>query len=174
MHSIAATQPDTNEYATYYGKYISLVPVGDVVETLRRQLDETLSLLLSLNEDQAASRYAPDKWSIKEVVGHIIDTERIFAHRAFRFARNDQQPLPGFEQDGYVAAAAFDNRRLSDLAAEFEHLRRANLYLFSSLDEAAWLRRGVASETEVSVRALAYIMAGHEAHHMQIVRERYL
>ena len=174
MPSLTATPPDSNEYAPYYGKYLALVPAGDVVETLSRQLDETLSLLRGLSEDQAASRYAPGKWSIKEVVGHILDTERIFAHRAFRFARNDQQPLPGFEQDDYVAAAAFGNRRLSDLTTEFEHLRRANLCLFASLDETAWLRRGVASDNEVSVRALAYIMAGHEAHHMQIVRERYL
>jgi uncharacterized damage-inducible protein DinB len=174
MPTLTATQPDSNEYAPYYGKYLALVPAGDVVETLSRQLDETLSLLRGLSEDQAASRYAPGKWSIKEVVGHVLDTERIFGHRAFRFARNDQQPLPGFEQDGYVATAAFGNRRLSDLADEFEHLRRANLCLFASLDETAWLRRGVASDNEVSVRALAFIMAGHEAHHMQIVRERYL
>ena len=174
MTGITITQPDSNEYAPYYGKYISLVPAGDVVETLSRLLDDTLSLLRGLSEEQAASRYAPDKWSIKEVVGHVLDTERIFGHRAFRFARNDQQPLPGFEQNGYVLAADFGNRRLSDLAAEFEHLRRANLFLFKSLDETAWLRRGVASGNEVSVRALAYIMAGHEMHHMQIVRERYL
>jgi len=174
MSSVAATQPDANEYAPYYGKYISLVPAGDVVATLGRQLDETLSLLRGLSEEQAESRYEPGKWSIKEVVGHVLDTERIFGHRAFRFARNDQQPLPGFEQDGYVLAANFSHRQLGDLAAEFEHLRRANLYLLGSLDEAAWLRRGVASDNEVSVRALAYIMAGHEAHHMRIVRERYL
>ena len=174
MHSVTATQPDANEYAPYYGKYISLVPAGDVVATLSRQLDETLSLLRGLSEEQADSRYAPGKWSIKEVVGHVLDAERIFGHRAFRFARNDQQPLPGFEQDGYVLAANFSHRRLNELAAEFEHLRRANLYLLGSLDEEAWLRRGVASDNEVSVRALAYIMAGHEAHHMRIVRERYL
>lgn len=172
--SITATQPDANEYAPYYGKYISLVPMGDVVATLRRQLEDTLSLLRGLSEDQADSRYAPGKWSIKEVVGHILDTERIFGHRAFRFARNDQQPLPGFEQDDYVRAADFSRRPLSDLIAEFEHVRRANLYLFGSLDEAAWLRRGTASDNEVSVRALAYIMAGHEQHHMRIIRERYL
>jgi uncharacterized damage-inducible protein DinB len=174
MPSVTATQPDANEYAQYYGKYISLVPAGDVVATLSRQLDDTLSLLRGLSEEQAESRYAPGKWSIKEVVGHMLDTERIFGHRAFRFARGDQQPLPGFEQDPYVVAADFGHRPLNELAAEFEHLRRANLYLLGSLDEEAWLRRGVASDNEVSVRALAYIMAGHEAHHMRIVRERYL
>jgi uncharacterized damage-inducible protein DinB len=172
--NVTATPPDANEYASYYGKYVELVPAGDVVATLSRQLDDTLSLLRGLSEAQADSRYAPGKWSIKEVVGHILDTERIFGHRAFRFARNDQTPLPGFEQDGYVLAAAFDRRRLPDLAEEFEHVRRGNLYLFRHLDEEAWLRRGTASDNEVSVRALAHIMAGHEAHHMQIVRTRYL
>jgi uncharacterized damage-inducible protein DinB len=171
---VNATRPDANEYAPYYGKYISLVPEGDVVVTLSRQLDETLALLRGLSVAQADARYAPDKWSIKEVVGHIIDTERIFGHRVFRFARNDQTPLPGFEQDDYVRAADFSNRQLDDLAAEFEHVRRANLYLLRSLDDAAWLRRGVASSNEVSVRALAYIIAGHERHHMHIVRTRYL
>lgn len=174
MTSVTATQPGANEYAPYYERYISLVPAGDVVATLSRQLDDTLTLLRGLSEERADSRYAPGKWSIKELVGHVIDAERIFGHRAFRFARNDLQPLPGFEQDGYVAAADFGRRRLNELAAEFEHLRRANLYLFGSLDETAWLRRGTASDSEVSVRALAYIMAGHEAHHMRILRERYL
>ena len=174
MPNLAATQPQTNEYAPYYEKYVSLVPEGDVVTTLSRQLDDTLSFLRGLTEAQGNSRYAPGKWSIKELVGHIIDTERIVAHRAFRFARNDQTPLPGFEQDDYVRVGNFDNRRLSDLADEFEQVRRATLSLLRSLDDDAWLRRGAANETEVSVRALAYILAGHETHHMQIVRERYL
>ena len=174
MSSLAATQPQINEYAPYYQKYIALVPAGDVVATLSRQLEDTLSLLRGLTEAQGDSRYAPGKWSIKELVGHIIDGERIFAHRAFRFARNDQTSLPGFEQDDYVRAGNFDNRRLSDLADEFEQVRRATLCLLRSLDDEAWLRRGKANDTEVSVRALAYILAGHETHHMQIVRERYL
>jgi hypothetical protein len=174
MSSSAATQPQTNEYAPYYQKYIALVPAGDVVATLSRQLEDTLSLLRGLTEAQGNLRYAPGKWSIKELVGHIMDGERVFAHRAFRFARNDQTPLPGFEQDDYVREGNFDNRRLSDLADEFEQVRRATLFLFRSLDDEAWLRRGAANETEVSVRAIAYIIAGHETHHMQIVRERYL
>jgi uncharacterized damage-inducible protein DinB len=174
MPDIAATQPGANEYAPYYGKYISLVPEGDVVATLSRQLDDTVALLRGLTEEQAESRYAPDKWSVKEVVGHIIDTERIFGHRAFRFARNDQTPLPGYEQDDYVRAGEFSKRSLADLVQEFEHVRRANLYLLRSLNETAWLRRGTASENEVSVRALAYILAGHESHHVEIIRTRYL
>lgn len=174
MNTPAMTQPDANEYAPYYEKYTSLVPEGDVVATLTSQFADTLSFLRSLSEEQAASRYAPDKWSIKEVVGHMLDTERIFGHRAFRFARKDQTALPGFEQDDYVRAGNFDNRSLSDLAEEFELVRRANLCLLRSLDEEAWLRRGIASDNEVSVRALAYILAGHETHHLNVIRERYL
>ncbi|HVG32423.1 MAG TPA: DinB family protein [Pyrinomonadaceae bacterium] len=174
MQSVTATQPEANEYAPYYGKYIVLVPEGDVVSTLGRQLEDTLALLNGLSEDQGDSRYEPGKWSIKELVGHVIDGERIFGHRAFRFARGEEQPLPGFEQDDYVRAAEFGNRQLKDLIEEFELVRRENLCLFRSLDESAWLRRGTASDALVSVRALAYIMAGHVTHHMNILRTRYL
>jgi uncharacterized damage-inducible protein DinB len=174
MSSAAATQPQTTEYNPYYGKYLSLVPEGDVVATLSRQIEDTLAFLRGLSEEQADSRYAPDKWSIKEVVGHVLDSERIFGHRLLRFARNDQTALPGYEQDDYVRAGNFGKRSLSDLADEFEHVRRANLLLLRSLDDEAWLRRGVANDSEVSVRALAYILAGHETHHMQIIREKYL
>ena len=174
MTSVTTTQPDATEYAPYYGKYMALVSEGDVVATLQSQLEKTLSFLRGLSEEQAATRYAPDKWSIKEVVGHMIDSEKIFGYRALRFARNDQTALPGYEQDDYVHAGNFDARPLSDLADEFELLRRANLCLFRSLDEAAWLRRGTANDDGVSVRALAYIIAGHETHHLQIIRERYL
>jgi len=168
------TPPEANEYAPFYARYVSLVPNGDILLTLEGQLSETLKLLRGITESQADSRYAPGKWSIKEVVGHITDTERIFAYRALRFARNDQTPLPGFEQDDYVRYAAFDKYRLSDLTREFELVRQANLLLFRNLDEAAWHRRGTASEREISVRALAYIIAGHELHHVGILKERYL
>jgi hypothetical protein len=174
MLNTSAMRPDAGEYAPYYEKYISLVPAGDVVETLSGQLDETLTLLRGLSEAQGHSRYAPDKWSVKEVVGHVIDTERIFSYRALRFARNDQTPLSGYEQNDYVSAANFDRRPLSDIAAEFEHVRRATLALLRALDEEAWRRRGVANDNEVSVRALAYILAGHVTHHVQIIRTRYL
>lgn len=174
MSSAAATQPQTTEYNSYYGKYLSLVPEGDVVATLSSQLDRTLSFLRGLSEEQADSRYAPDKWSVKEVVGHMIDSERIFGYRALRFARNDQTPLPGYEQDDYVRAGNFGSRSMRDLADEFEQVRRANLSLFRPLDDEAWLRLGTANDAEVSVRALAYILAGHETHHMQIIREKYL
>ena len=167
-------KPDATEYNPYYGKYISLVADSDIIALLSQQLDETLALLGSIPESLAGFRYAPDKWSIKELIGHVIDTERIFAYRALRFARNDQTPIEGFEQDNYVRSASFDDSTLAELASEFAHVRRANLFLFKHLDEEAWKRRGTASDNEVSVRALAYIIAGHELHHMEILRSRYL
>jgi len=174
MQTAAATQPQPTEYAPYYGKYTALVPEGDIISTLTGQLDATLSTLRGLSEEQGDFAYAPGKWSIKEVVGHIMDTERMFGHRAFRFARADATPLPGYEQDDYVRAGNFGKRSLKDITDELELVRRATIHLLRSLDEEAWLRRGVANDNEVSVRALAYILAGHETHHMNIIRERYL
>lgn len=169
----ALNRPGSDEYAPYYEKYVSLVPEGDVITTLKRQLDSTLALIRGLNESQGANRYAPDKWSIKELLGHIIDTERIFGYRALRFARNDKTPLPGYEQDDYVRNANFDGRQLSDLANEFEGVRRSNIELFKSFTEDAWSRCGTANDYEVTVLALAHIIAGHEAHHVGILRTRY-
>src|SRR5690348_12619159 len=134
----ALARPSSREYAPYYEKYIALVPEGDIVTSLERQLDTTLTLLRGIGEAEASRRYAPDKWSIKEVVGHLIDSERVFAYRALRIARNDQTPLSGFEQDDYVRAANFDTRQLTDLAEEFEHVRRANVHLLKALNEEAW------------------------------------
>ncbi|MDQ3585481.1 MAG: DinB family protein [Acidobacteriota bacterium] len=167
-------RPDAAEYPSYYSGYISLVPEGQIVETLSRQLDATLSLLRGISDVQSGSRYAPGKWSVKELVGHIIDSERVFAYRALSFARGDQTPLPGFEQDDYVKGGNSDECLLRDLAEEFEHVRRANLLLFRQLKGDAWLRRGVANNGEISVRALAYIIAGHELHHLNILRTKYL
>jgi hypothetical protein len=174
MSKTAFARPAQNEYAEYYEKYTSKVPDGNIVEILENQIASTVNLLRGLSEEKALYRYAPDKWSIKEVLGHIIDAERIFAYRALRIARNDQTPLPGFEQDGYVPAGNFDARTLADLLDEFECVRRSTLYLFRNLSDEAWSRRGTASENEVSVRALAYITAGHELHHLSVVKEKYL
>jgi hypothetical protein len=168
------TRPDSTEYAPYYGKYISLVPDGDIVVTLGKQIEGSLGLLRGLSETQGGLRYAPGKWSIKEVVGHLIDAERIFSYRALRFARKDQTPLAGFEENSYVEHANFDSRKLADLVEEFECVRRSSLHFFKNLDGDSWLRRGIASDNEVSVRALAYITAGHELHHVEILRARYL
>jgi uncharacterized damage-inducible protein DinB len=174
MENIADTRPRADEYATYYSKYITLVPEGNVIDTLSQQLESTLSVLRNITEEKANSRYAEGKWSIKELVGHLADGERIFGYRLLRFARNDKTPLPGFEQDDYVANAGFDKCRLSDLVEELEHVRKANLSLLRNLDAEAWQRSGDASGQAVSVRALAYIIAGHETHHMEILRTRYL
>ena len=174
MINEAIGRPDTTEYLSYYDKYISMVPDDDILAVLESQMEDTAGFLGTIPESQASFRYAPDKWSIKELVGHVIDGERVFAYRALRFARNDKTPLPGFEQDDYVRNGAFDNCRLSDLAAELKSVRQATLFLFKHLDEDAWKRRGVANDDEVSVRALAYIIAGHELHHREILRTRYL
>jgi hypothetical protein len=172
--AVAMTHPPSSEYAPYYERYTSLVPQGDIVTILTKQLEETIPLLRGINEAKAGYRYAPDKWSIKQLLGHINDGERVFSYRALRFARNDSQPLTGFEQDDYVQAGDFDERAFADLVNEFEHVRRATIDLLRPLSDEAWLRRGVANDAEISVRALAFIMAGHVAHHVQILKERYL
>lgn len=167
------TRPDPSEHAPYYGKYIALVPGNNVMRALETQGRETVQMLTGLNESQAAYRYAPGKWSLKEVVGHLTDSERIFCYRALRIARGDQTPIEGFEQDDYVRGAEFDRLPLADLVAEFIAVRQATLRLFGSLPAEAWTRRGVANKNEVSVRAIAYVIAGHELHHRQILKEKY-
>ena len=174
MKSFNVGKPEETEYLPYYGGYISLVQDGDILSALGNQLQETLALLQSIPEERAGFRYAPGKWSIKELVGHVIDGERVFAYRALRFARNDQTPVPGYEQDDYIREASFDDRTLADLAAEFSSVRQSSLFLFKHLSEEAWTRRGTANDSEVSVRALAYIIAGHELHHREILRTKYL
>jgi hypothetical protein len=166
-------RPDPSEHAPYYGRYIALVPGDDVLRALEHQVRETTQLLEGLSESQAAHRYAPDKWSVKEVIGHLSDSERVFAYRALRIARGDQTPIEGFEQDDYVRAAGFDSLSLAQLVAELAVVRQATLRLFEGLHPDAWTRRGVANKNEVSVRALAYMIAGHELHHRQILGEKY-
>ncbi len=167
-------RPAAHEYDPYYSAYIEHVQGKQVLQTLQLQLEEMEELLAGLTDDQALYRYAEGKWSLKEVVGHLMDCERVFAYRALSIARGEEQSLPGFEQDAYVTAAGFDQRSLDSLRTEYRSIRHATLTLFDSLDEAAWLRSGIANQVSVSVRALAYIIAGHEAHHFAVVRERYL
>ena len=174
MRNSAVGKPDETEYVPYFGKYVSLVPEGDILAVLSDQMEETLALLRSIPESRAGHRYAPDKWSIKELVGHLIDSERIFSYRALCFARDDKTPLPGFEQNDYVRGGAFDDQPLSELAAEFAIVRQATLHLFRHLSEPAWTRRGLANDSEASVRALAHIIAGHELHHRAVLRDKYL
>jgi hypothetical protein len=172
--SARATKPAKSEYLPYYERYIALVPDGDVVTTLSAQINDTQAMLRSLPASVATYRYAPDKWSVNELVGHVIDSERNFAFRALRFARNDSTPVPGFEQDDYVRNATFDAYPLVELVSELESVRQSTVLLFKHLDESAWTRRGIANNAEVSVRALAYIIAGHELHHREILSARYL
>lgn len=167
-------RPEEGEYLPYYGRYIALVPEGDILETMVRQNESTLALLGSLSESQGAHRYAPDKWSIKELVSHVSDAERIFADRALRFARHDETPLPGFEENDYVRHGGFDSFPLTDIAKGLANVRRSTVSLFELMSDEATKRRGKANNAEVSVRALAYIIVGHEIHHLSILRERYL
>lgn len=167
-------RPKTGDYAPFYEGYIALVPEGEFLQTLEAQLGDWQRLLGDLSEQGADFRYAPGKWSIKEVLGHVTDAERIFAYRLLRIARGDQTPLAGFEQDDYVRTANSSARKRHDLLDEFTAVRRATMALVSSLDDAAWIRRGVANQKEISATALAFIIAGHERHHRMILEERYL
>ena len=167
-------RPKADEYADYYGRYIGRVPEAPVLETLERQIAGTMELLRAVPEERGGHRYAPGKWSMKEVLGHVTDAERIFATRALCFARGEAQPLPGMEQDEYVAAAGFDRRPLAGILDELEAVRRASLALFAGLGPDDWMRRGVASGCTFTVRAMPWILAGHERHHVDVLRERYL
>ncbi len=167
-------RPQQGDYALYYENYVALVPSGDFLEILQNQRRELIEMLSPLSEQQAEFRYASGKWSIKEVIGHITDAERIFAYRLLRIARGDQTPLASFEQDGYIANGNFSARKLSGLLEEFSAVREATICLTSSLDHDAWYRRGTASQKEVSVLALAFIIAGHERHHRLILEKHYL
>jgi uncharacterized damage-inducible protein DinB len=169
-----AVRPAPDEYAPYYGRYIALIPDGPIVETLRSQIAETTAVLGALPEAKGEHRYEPGKWSVKEVLGHVIDAERVFSYRALRFARRDETPLPGFDEKLYVPAAAFGRRTIRSLLDEFRAVREATVHLFQNLDEEALSRSGIASENRMSVRALAWTIAGHERHHLGVLRDRYL
>jgi hypothetical protein len=167
------TRPDRTEAAPFYFTYIDKVPDGDIVDLLDAQGREVLDLLRGISDAQSQSRYAADRWSIREVLNHVNDTERVFTFRALWFARGFEGPLPGFDQNVGVAAAHADDQPWSALVDEFQALRSATLALFRMLPEEAWARGGVASEKQVSVRALAYMVAGHVIHHVKVLRERY-
>ncbi len=170
---VASSRPHPGEYAAYYEKYIAMVAGNDIVPILEAQRLQMAQLFAARSERDGNFRYAPEKWTVKEVLGHLTDSERIFAYRALRIARQDQTPLSGFEQDDYVRAGAFAERSLADLAEEFAQVRNATVALFRPLGEEAWSRRGVANKNEISVRALAFIIVGHELHHREILKERY-
>lgn len=162
-----------SEYAPYYERYISRV-TGDILDELKEQPAALAAFIHNIPPEKGDYAYAPGKWTLKEVLGHILDTERIMAYRALRIARNDQTPLPGFEENDYAAAARYSERDLESLLEEFELLRRSNLFLFESFSAEELKRSGTASGQTVSVRALLYIIVGHVKHHRMIIEERYL
>jgi uncharacterized damage-inducible protein DinB len=167
-------RPAADECSSYYFTYIRLVPDGNIVQTLGAQHAEIHALLRNIDDAQASARPAPGEWSIKEVVAHLSDTERLFAFRALWFARGEEAALPGMEPNPWVAITASNRRTTSDLLAEFDHVRAASIAFFANLDAVAWQRRGIASDNVMSVRALAWIIAGHELHHNRSLREAYL
>jgi hypothetical protein len=167
-------RPKPGEHAPYHSTYFAHVPDGDILVALRVQLDEALALGRSIPASLHTHRYAPGKWSVAELFGHVTDLERAFGLRAMCFARKDPGPLPSVDEDPYVAAASFDDRGLASILEELEHLRRANLALYASFDEPALERRGTASGHVMSVRGMMYLTAGHAAHHLDVLRKRYL
>ena len=167
-------RPGPDEYAPFYAGYVAAVPDGELLVLLRDQLAETEALLREFSGARADHRYGPDKWSVKEVVSHMADAERVFAYRALRFARGDTTPLPGFDENDFVRGSNASARALPEIAGELRSVRMASITLFAGLSEEALLRRGPANGKDVSVRALAWIIAGHERHHARILRERYL
>ncbi len=166
-------RPVTDEYPAPFERYVSLVPERDVLAVLERQPAELEAALGSVTPEGSLSRYAPDKWSIRQLVGHVADAERTFGYRAMCIARGDQTPLPGFEEDAYANNAGHDGRDLADILAEFAALRASHVRLLRGLSGAAWVRRGVANGRAVSVRAQAFIMAGHVRHHIGVLTSRY-
>ncbi len=158
-------RPCSDEYPPYYDEYIRLVPEGDIITILDRQIEERVVFLAQFTEAQAQCRPAPGAWNVTEIVGHLADIERAFAYRAVCFARNSPAPLPGIDPDGFMTDAGFAKRALTDVVDEFVAVRRASLPLFRSLEARAWARNGIADGNPITVRALAYTMAGHERDH---------
>jgi len=173
MKTISAPFPE--EYAPFYEGYIQrAIVTGDVIAALPRQIENIRSTLGILSDEQALFRNGPKEWSIKEIMGHLNDVERVFSYRLLRVSRNDSTPLPGFEQEDYVRETGYDHCLLNDLINEFEHLRGANILLIKNLSEETAIRTGTASGAAVSVRALIHMLVGHVEHHMASLREKYL
>lgn len=171
--TIAIPRPGADEYVPYYETYIRLVPGDDALPTLESHVDRWIPSLRKITDAQALHRYALGKWSVKEVLGHICDGERVFGYRALWFARADQTPLPGFEENEWVPASQTDRRPIGEIIDELQAVRRASVALFRSLDQEMLARRGTANDKIISVRALAWIITGHAIHHQNGLRERY-
>ncbi len=166
-------RPSEKDYAPYYKSYIEKIKGDNILGILQEQLTTISDFFKSVSEEKANYAYAENKWSVKEVLGHIVDTERVFAHRAFCFARGEKQSLPGFEQDDYVKEGRFNKRELKGLVNEFALVRKANLVLFNSFSEDDLNKRGIANKNEVTVRAILFITAGHAMHHITVLKEKY-
>lgn len=173
MPTFAPARPAAGEYVEYFAAYISRVPDGDVRAHLAQQLPETAAYIKSRGDAWAMSRYAPGKWSVKEVINHLADAERVFSYRALRIARGDETPLPGFDENKWVPKTHADARSVPSLLDELAAVRAATVALFNSFDDDAWKRIGNASGKPISVRAIGYIACGHERHHLAILKERY-
>ena len=173
MTTTLRARPEASEYASFYHGYVTSVPEGDVVALLRSTGGELLEAVGRIPEARGGHRYGPDKWTIREVIGHMIDAERIFTYRALRVARGDRTPLASFDENEFVKTANSEARTVADLTRELGAVREATVLLFESLPDEAWSRSGVASGKDVSLRALAYIVTGHAMHHLRILRERY-
>ncbi|MEM7350407.1 MAG: DinB family protein [Acidobacteriota bacterium] len=167
-------RPQPADYAEYYGLYVGQVPEGNILEVLAGEVRRTAELLADVPADQETYRYEAGKWSIREVLGHIIDTERLFGYRALSIARNDPAALPGMDQDVWAASSNADSRPLAALLSDLDRARQSSIALFESFDEAMWDRSGIASDCRFGVRAFPYIIAGHEIHHRKVLAERYL
>ncbi|RMH65438.1 MAG: DinB family protein [Calditrichaeota bacterium] len=167
-------RPAREEYNAYYHEYIKQVPDGHILDILEKQADLMGRFFANISEEQGLLRYEPGKWSIKEIVGHLLDVERIFAYRAFRFSRNDKTDLPGFDQNSYVPKGRYDTQDLSELIEAFYVLRKATINMFKGFDAEMWEARGTANGSEMSVRAVAWLLAGHLIHHMKVIQSRYL
>ena len=173
MATTLSPRPAADEYLAYYERYIALVPDGNLVETLADQHRDTTRLLGAVDDKRGLYAYAAGKWTIKEVIGHLSDGERVFAYRALRFARGDGQPLAGFDENVYAPAGRFNERPMSDLVDEFKAIRASTVHLFRYLTDEEMARRGIANGNPISVRALGFVIAGHERHHVKLLRERY-
>lgn len=167
-------RPGPKEHANDFNKYINLVPGDDVISVLENQLDETVALLGGISEEQSLGRYEPGKWSMRQLLNHVNDAERIFLFRALWFARGFPDSLPGFDQDTGVAGAGADEMSWNGLVEEFRSVRQATITFFRNLPDDAWLRSGIANDNSATVRAIAYILAGHVTHHTEILKQRYL
>jgi len=166
-------RPAATEYAPYQARYVDLVPEEDIIPALEKQGKETAAMLRSISDEKAGFRYAPDKWTVKQVVGHFTDAERIFGYRALAIARGEKKSLPGFEEKDYAVAGDFNRRSMRDLADEYEAARHSTILLYRGLSPEAWTRKGTANESPITVKGQAYVALGHERHHLRVLRERY-